>query len=88
MPGLHKLCPVLTDQALYLVQVAGAEPVVPGEQHRLQPELGLISAGLDMDVGRFLIFVAEKEEAVGDQSASRSAWKDYTRTRLCSAAQR
>jgi len=46
-----------------LVQFAGSEAVIGRQQNGIEPKLGLIASGFDMDMRRFLAFVAEEVEA-------------------------
>jgi hypothetical protein len=53
---------VLFDKPLNLAQLSPVESVFCCQPDRVEPELGLISARLHVDVGRLLAFIAIEEE--------------------------
>ena len=63
-----------------LVQFAVIEPIIGRQSHGIQPELGFITAGFDVDVGWLLSLVAEKEEAV--RSHPQHSWHSTEPSRL------
>jgi hypothetical protein len=55
---------MLADQPLNLIQFVRFETVIGCQAHWVKPEFGLVALGFDMDMRRFIVFVAEKEKAV------------------------
>ncbi len=56
-----------------LVQFVCPEPMIRRQGNRVEPELGLVSARLHMDVGRLVAFVAEERRTETGRSSARSA---------------
>jgi hypothetical protein len=57
MPGLQKLLTMFFHQVLNLGQFPGIESIIAFQVYGVKPELGLVLAGFDMDVGWFLALV-------------------------------
>ena len=53
---------MLLDKPLDLAQFAAVEAVVGGQRDRIEPELGLVPACLDVDMRRLLPLIAVEEE--------------------------
>lgn len=55
---------MFSDNSFNLVQFVCFEAVIGRQSHRLKPELGLVALSFDMNMWRFIVFIAEKEKAV------------------------
>lgn len=53
-----------TDQLLYLVKRMCAKAMICGRPHRVKPELCFVLTGLDVNMSRFFVFVAEEKEPI------------------------
>ena len=52
------------NNSLDFVQFMRSEAIIGCQSNRVKPEFGLISLSFNMDVWRFIVFVAEKEKAI------------------------
>jgi hypothetical protein len=52
----------------YLIQLMGFETIVGRQPNGIKPKLGLISAGLNVNVRRFVPFITEEHESVTTHS--------------------
>ena len=54
---------MIDDDPLNLVQFAGGETKIGGQENRVEPELGLIPGCFDVNVWWFLAFVTKEVES-------------------------
>jgi len=62
MPCLQEFGLMVKENAFNLVEFACGKAVIGGQKEWFEPELGLIACGFDMDMWRFLAFVAKEKE--------------------------
>jgi hypothetical protein len=62
MPRLQEFSLMVKDNAFNLVEFACGKAIISGQERWIQPELGLVACGFDMNMWRFLTFVAKEIE--------------------------
>jgi hypothetical protein len=62
MPYLQEFGLVLDDNPFDLIEFAGGKAITGRQDNRLEPKLGLIASGFDMNMGRFLTLITEEIE--------------------------
>jgi hypothetical protein len=72
MPRLQKLAGPIYNDPLNLSHFMRRKSLRLGEQHRFEPELRELALPLDVDVWRFVVFIAVEEETI--PSDTRDDW--------------
>ena len=57
---------MLDNDPFDLVEFAGGEAIIGGQNNRIEPKLGLIAGGFDMDMRRFLTLIAKEIGVFGN----------------------